>query len=119
MDLAQLLQRRTAFNQRTAPRGSRQPGRNGRRGRDHQCAWAADQQQRQAAIDPVSHGCENNSGGTGITATASSIMAGVVTAEPIEEAFDRRAALFGLFNQLQNAVDGVLPGSEITFICAA
>ena len=44
LDLAQLLQRRAALNQRPATCRSRQPGGNGRRCGNHQRARAADQQ---------------------------------------------------------------------------
>ena len=55
--LAQLLQRRTAFNQRSTTRRGRQAGGNGRRRGDHQRARATNQQQRQTFINPALPGC--------------------------------------------------------------
>ena len=109
--MGQPLQGRTALDQGPLP-GCRRQGRgNRRRGGDHQSAGAADEQQRQGAIDPLvpalaegqrwhqHHQQGDQHHGRGVPA-----------AEAVDEALDGGALALGLLDEVQDAVDGVVAG---------
>ena len=109
LDLTQLFQRRAALNQRPATCRRRQPGGNRRRGGDHQRTRTADQQQRQPFVNPaLPRRAEEQRRDDGDQQRHQHDGGGVNPAEAIDKAFYRRAALLGLFNQPEDAVDGAV-----------
>ena len=109
LNLAQLFQRRAALNQRPATCRCRQPRGNRRGRRDHQRARAANQQQGQPFINPaLPRRAEEQRWNDGDQQGDQHDGGGVNPAEAVNKAFDWRAALLGLFNQLQDTVDGAV-----------
>ncbi len=109
LHLRQLLQRRAAFDQRTPPGCCRQPGGNGRRGGDHQRARTTNQQQGQPFVDPARpRRAEQQRRHHGHQQRNQHNCRGIDAAEAVDKALHRGAALFCLFNQLQDPVDGAV-----------
>ncbi|MNF48325.1 hypothetical protein D3C84_295590 [compost metagenome] len=109
--VGQPLQCRAPLDQGPLPGRRRQGGGHRRRGGDHQGAGAADEQQRQGAVDPLvpalaegerrhqHHQQGDQHHGRGVPA-----------AEAVDEALYGRALALGLLDEVQDAVDGVVAG---------
>ncbi len=109
LHLRQLLQCGTALNQRPTACGGRQSGGDGRRGGDHQRTRAANQQQGQPFVDPALPGrAEQQRRHYGHQQGNQHNHRGIDPAEAVDEALHRGAALFRLFDQLQDAVDSAV-----------
>ncbi len=111
IDVGEALQRGAPLDEGPLPGSCRQRRGDRRRGGDDQGAGATDQQQRQPAIDPLvpalaegerryqHHQQGDQHHGRGIPA-----------AETVDEALDGGALGLGLFDEMQDAVDGVVAG---------
>ena len=111
LNLAQLLQRRTAFNQRPATCRCRQTGGDRRWRGDHQRARAANQQQGQTFINPALPERAKEQRWNERNQQSNQHNGGRVNpAKAIDKTLDGGTTLFSFFNQLQDTVDGAVAG---------
>jgi hypothetical protein len=113
VDGAQSLQHRAALQQQAAPGTGRQRGGDGSRRRDHQRAGAADQQDRQALVDPfVPVAAQQAAAAAWPPARNRHDTRRVIARETVDEALGRRLGFLRLLDQPHDAGNGVVGGGR-------